>query len=173
MGCDASNAGMPEQPLTMAQKQGKLTIYGDDFDPDTRILKAILAESECEFNFTELHFLDPEQHKIALAGKSPGVFPFLVKDHLHSLCENQNLIDTLLEIEPKAKAKFNCDAEAAKNLKVLQEFFYTKVRPMTSRLIRRSYIVKREGEAGRKKIESESGMQNFGMNFYAFEKNLL
>ncbi len=99
----------------MAQKQGKLTIYGDSFDPDTRTLKAICDESECEYSLTELLFLDPEQHKTALAGKSPGVFPFLVKDHLHTLCENMTLIDTLLEIEPKAKAKFNLDEATAKN----------------------------------------------------------
>ncbi len=98
----------------MAQKQGKLTIYGDTFDPDTRTLKAICDEAECEYTLSELQFLDPEAHKAALAGKSPGVFPFLVKDHLHTLCENMTLIETLLEIEPKAKAKFNLDEAASK-----------------------------------------------------------
>ena len=114
MGCDASNSGMPESPLTVAQKQGKLTIYGDNFDPDTRTLKAICEEAECEFTLAELHFLDPEKHKTAMAGKSTGLFPFLCKDKMHLLTENMSLIDSLLEIEPKAKVKFNLDEAASK-----------------------------------------------------------
>lgn len=176
MGCDASNSGMPEQPFTLAKKQGKLTIYGDDFDSDTRILKAICEEAGCEFNFEDLFFLNPTTHTQKLEGKSPGIFPILTKDHLHTLCQNKTLIDTLLAVETKAQDKFRgaeVDAAKVNEEKVMLEFFYSKIRPVTEKLVRRSCMQKREGEDGLRKIQSAKGLKNFELNFYAFEKQLL